>query len=327
MNVLEEAANARVLEEVQGAVGRYQFTHVLIQDTLSDELSGTRRAQLHGRIALTLEDYYGASAAARSTELAHHFARAAPVLGTEKLIYYSEMAGQEALSLYAYEDALTHFKRALDAKGDAPSDARGAAMLFGLGRALTALFMNSEARVYLRRAFDYFAESGDVASAIAVAEFVPPGLVELGVEELTPRALKLVESDSLHEARLLCRYGFELGRIAGDYQRAKDAFARALAIARREGDAALEVRTLANATDVESYHLNWDEALRLSLQAIELSGSADDLYSESLIRFHAVLEGIRTGNPQIAEVHAAASLETDEKLRDTFGLIMALWVN
>ncbi len=334
MSVLEEARDARILEETPGVVGRYQFTHVLIQDTLSEELSVTRRAHLHGRIGVALEELYGANVGAHSTELAHHFARAAPVLGYQKLAQFSLMAGQEALVLYAYEDALAHFRRALEAKGGIATDGTGratdaeaAAILFGGGRALTALLRNAEARVNLRRAFDFYAESRDAANAIAVAEFVPPGLVELEVEELTPRALRLATPDSIHEGRLLCRYGFELGRIAGDYEGARDAFRRALAIARREGDSRLEMRTLANAADVESSHLHWDDALKLSLQAIALSERAEDLYSESLARFHAVLNGIRTGDLETAQRHADASLGADEKLRDRFGLIMALWVN
>ena len=48
LEVLEEALAARVIEELPRAVGRYQFTHALIQETLAEELSSTRRARLHG---------------------------------------------------------------------------------------------------------------------------------------------------------------------------------------------------------------------------------------------------------------------------------------
>ena len=46
-------------------------------------------------------------------ELAHHFVQAETVLGTEKLVRYSIMAGERAISSNAYEEALTHFQRAL----------------------------------------------------------------------------------------------------------------------------------------------------------------------------------------------------------------------
>ena len=41
--ILEDALASRVIEELPQSVGRYQFTHALIQETLSGELSTTRR--------------------------------------------------------------------------------------------------------------------------------------------------------------------------------------------------------------------------------------------------------------------------------------------
>jgi len=51
LEAVEEALAARVVEELPDEVGHYQFAHVLIQDTLARELSATRRARLHRRIA------------------------------------------------------------------------------------------------------------------------------------------------------------------------------------------------------------------------------------------------------------------------------------
>ena len=56
LEVLEEALSARVIEELPQAVGRYQFSHALIQETLTEELTLTRRVRLHARIAETLEE-------------------------------------------------------------------------------------------------------------------------------------------------------------------------------------------------------------------------------------------------------------------------------
>ena len=59
LEVLEEALAARVIEELPRSVGRYQFTHALIQETLAGELSTTRKVRIHARIAEALEDVYG----------------------------------------------------------------------------------------------------------------------------------------------------------------------------------------------------------------------------------------------------------------------------
>ena len=73
LKLLEEALSARIIEELPDAMGRYQFTHSLVQETLVAELSLTRRVRLHARIAETLEDLYGPEAEANAAELAHHF--------------------------------------------------------------------------------------------------------------------------------------------------------------------------------------------------------------------------------------------------------------
>ena len=122
LDVLEEGLGARVIEELPSAVGRYQFTHALIQETLTSELSLTRRVRLHARIAATLEDVYGANAAHHAAELAHHFAQAEAMPGPEKMIEYAILAGERALATHAYEQALAHFERALAAKEEGPMD-------------------------------------------------------------------------------------------------------------------------------------------------------------------------------------------------------------
>ena len=43
LEALEEALGARIIEELPQAVGHYQFAHALVQHTLADELSTTRR--------------------------------------------------------------------------------------------------------------------------------------------------------------------------------------------------------------------------------------------------------------------------------------------
>ncbi|MCH7573305.1 MAG: hypothetical protein IH891_10355, partial [Planctomycetes bacterium] len=112
LEVLEEALAARVIEELPQAVGRYQFSHALIQETLTGELSLTRRVRMYARIAEALEELYGEDADDHAVELAHYFAQAEAVTGTEKLVHYSLLAGDRALNIRAFEEAAAHFQRA-----------------------------------------------------------------------------------------------------------------------------------------------------------------------------------------------------------------------
>jgi tetratricopeptide (TPR) repeat protein len=350
LEVVEEALAARVIEELPRAVGRYQFTHALIQETLLEELTLTRRVRLHARIAEALEELYGDQAEAHAAELAHHFAEAQTMLGPEKLVKYSLVAGEKALAAYAWEEALGHFQRALAAKeGQSPvgaglalpSGSQGAAssaptgravdmetadILIGLGHAqwaLTETGEKAEAYANLERAFDFFVETGDVARAIAVA--ADPQFPIMS--QVTVRALQLAPPDSHTEGRLLCNYGIAQYHLTGDYEVAQEALSSALAIARRQGDRDLEMRTLGNAAHVATDHYQWPEALENALGAIQLAREVEA--PGAMVRAHdaAYLALRAKGDLEAARRHAEVLLALAEKLRTRGSLRNALGTN
>jgi predicted ATPase len=218
LEALGEALDAKLIETLPAAVERYQFVHGLFQQVLYGELSPVRRLRAHASIGESLEQLHQTDLAEHAAGLARHFAEVESVLGPEKLARYSLMAGEQALATYAYEDALTHFEKGLAARNialsgtEAASGEEAAALLFGLARAQTATFERhqlGEAFGNLRRAFEYYAEAGNVALAVAAAEFPigAPGFLIPGVEQLMARAIALVPADSHEEGRLLARYG------------------------------------------------------------------------------------------------------------------------
>ena len=306
-------------------MGRYQFTHALIQETLAEELTLTRRVRLHARIAEMLEELYGDNAEAHATELAHHFAEAEAVLDTEKLVRYSLMAGQRALATYAWEEALDHFQRARDSKGEQPMDTETADLLFGIGRAQAAVLPVSQlqdAVNNLTQAFDYYVETGEVSRAVAVAEHpLPVALGHVtGIAQLFARALELVPPDSLQAGRLLSNYGWKLSLEEGDHQSAQENFSRALNIARREGDGELELEVLANAAEAGSYRGYFQEALENGLRAIELSRKVDNPRAEISARFWVVVTLSIAGDLNRASLVADEMLSSAERLHHNFYL-------
>ena len=58
LEAFEEAPAARIIEEATVKTGRYQFAHALIQETLVQELSTTRRARLHASVGQALDELY-----------------------------------------------------------------------------------------------------------------------------------------------------------------------------------------------------------------------------------------------------------------------------
>ena len=323
--LLEEALAARVIEELPQALGRYQLTHALIQETLSEELTLTRRVRLHARIAETLEELYGDNVEAHAAELAHHFAEVEAVLGTEKLVRYSLLAGERALAAFAWEEAQNHFERALTARGisiseqSALTDAEAAESIFGFARARVGTARWGEMQEVvdsLGRAFDYYVETGDTTRALAAAAFpVPFGSTHSGMNQTIGRALNLVAPRSLEEGRLLARYGLELGNMNGDFPAAQEAFERALAIGRDAGDPGLLLNSMANSAEVDLFQLRLEEAHSKSLECIELAMSAGHTNNEASARLTATRALILKGEGAMGQTQASAFLDLGEKLQ------------
>jgi len=336
--ILEEALASRVIEELPQAVGRYQFTHALIQETLSGELSTTRKVRLHARIAEAFEELYGGDAEAHAAELTNHFSEAQTVLGTDRLVRYSLMAGERALVSHAYEEALSFFERGLVAiaaplDGTAPArDADEASLLFGFGRAAAVTSERSslqDVAEIIGRAFEYYEKMGDSLLAVAVAEYTLPNTT-IGrsvVSQYLPRALKLAAPQSLSAGRLLSIYGAEIGRLDNDYQGAMDVFAQALAIAENEHDSALELNTLLASANVDFFHVRTQQAVKKAEQAIRLASQIGDRQAAWGAHRDAARCLIMTGDSNGALQHASICLELSEKQRAHYRLAQALEMN
>ena len=120
---------------------------------------------------------------------------------------------------------------------------------------------------------DKIVDQQHVEPAIAVAEYPFPLLPgrSTGVAQLIESALALVPPDSHAAGRLLSQKIRVLVIEEGDFDGAQEAFNRALDIARREGDEALEMRILASATAADVQYLRLQGGLVKSLRAIELA--------------------------------------------------------
>ncbi len=319
---IDEAVDAHMVEEVSGSWERYRFSHALVQETLSVEMPTRRKVQLHARIGSALESLFGADVQTHADELAFHFGEAEPMLGPEKFVHYSLLAGEQALAGYALEEALSHFQRGLTIK-EQLFDADTAALLFGQGRAQAALLQMQEARTSLTRAFDYYAEAGDVDRAVAVAQY-PTDIGNTGVPELVVRALELVPPDTHEFGRLMSHYGYHSGQRRGDDQGAQEAFTRALAIAQREGDQVLEMWTLARAGNVGISYLRPQDCLLKHGQAIELNSRVGDPDLEVAARDCVVTTLIGMGDLDEAESQSEAMIQYAERSRFRGGLLTAL---
>ncbi|MDP9067116.1 MAG: AAA family ATPase [Actinomycetota bacterium] len=114
LDLVTEGVDQDVVEEA-GALGRYRFSHILIRETLYEDLTAAKRMRLHRRAAEVLEDMYEGNLEARLAELAHHWFKAAQAGDSKKTMEYATRAAQEATAHLAFEEGARLYQRALKA--------------------------------------------------------------------------------------------------------------------------------------------------------------------------------------------------------------------
>jgi DNA-binding CsgD family transcriptional regulator len=324
---MDEAEGAHLIEQLPQTVSRYQFSHALIQETLFEELSTTRRVRLHARIAEGLEELHGSDADAHAAELAQHFAEAQTELGSDKLVRYPLLAGEQALAARAYEEALDYFQRGLAGKGVAltgtepAADAESAALLMGLGRAERGTRerqSTTQVGTILTRAFDYYVAVGDSDQAVAIALHSQEGF---GFIE---KALELALPNSHDSGRLMSR---SVRGLRANYARAQEAVHGALAIAQRYQDLDLEMETLVVGACLDFTYGRFEESLDRNRRAISLSGSVEQPVDESHARYDLMHVLYAKGHLEEAARQASAMLEPAKRTGTTAWQTLAMEAN
>ena len=251
---LDEAAAARLVEEVPGLLGRYRFAHGLIRETLYDDLRAQDRVALHAAIGEALLALYGDRPDAPFSELAHHFLQAAPAGDAARAADYAARAGEHALASMAWEQAIALFDdalTALDLQLDDPG--RRGAVLLSKGRAEMRAGRHDAGRSTLAAAAEVGRRLDDEALvAQAALASAPPGLATALADEqhlipLLEEALeRLPASDGDLRARLLARLAAALYWSAPAERRESLAL-EAIDMARRLDDPATLALVLSDA--------------------------------------------------------------------------------
>ena len=302
LDLLDEAIAAGVVGEVPGTHGRLRFVHVLIRDTLYDELTPTRRMRLHRRIGEAFEALYAGDPEPHLAELTLHFYEALPAGDAVKTVHYARRAAGRAAALLAYEEAARLYAVALEViESHSPSDrSERCEVLLALG--------DVQARSGLSaRAKETFLRAAEAARAAALPEHLARAALGYGGrfvwtrawgdEHLVPLLEEALGALPLEDSELRVRL---LARLAGGPLRdtlppePREVMSQeALEMARRLGDGltlayALDGRHCAN-MGPESLALR--RALADELVAVaDRVGDKERAYEGHDYRFHALLE-------------------------------------
>ena len=107
---LDAAQDLHLLVETEAG---YAFLHPLLWEALYGQVSSHRRPGLHERAGFALEAVYGEEAPQHAAELARHFTLAGAGCAPRSCRYLT-LAGENAARLYANEEALALYRRALE---------------------------------------------------------------------------------------------------------------------------------------------------------------------------------------------------------------------
>jgi len=329
LQALDEPIAARIVSEVPGALARLRFAHVLIRETLYQEITPAHRARLHRWVGEALESLYGESREPHLAELAHHFFQAAPGGDVDRAVRYARAAGDRAVRLLAYEEAVRLYRMALEALDlkRPPDEELRCALLLALGDALIRAGDGPSAK-------ETFLHAAQSARDLRVPELLAQAALGYGGRFVWARARGDRTLTSLLEEALSSMGPKETGlrarvlaRLAGalrddaDAER-RDTYSRqAVEIARRLGDAS----TLAYALSGRSAAIwllgNINERLAVADELLQVAERAGDRELAFEAHTHRYLSLVERGDIEAAQ----ADLEIRERLAGELGQPAQHW--
>ena len=306
---LEAAVAASLLDESPEQVGRFRFVHQLINQTLCAALGATRRARLHHRVALALEELYGSDPGEHVGELALHWRLATVAVDKPKAATYAALAGQQALDSLAPSEAAKLFADAVELLGTA-EDAERCRALIGLGEA-QRLIGEAAYRGTLLEASRIASALGDGDLAASAALSNTRGWMSsvMRVDDdrikAIERALELADpADSVRRAQLLALEAQELA-YHSDHARRHALASEAVSLARDAGEPRTTVQVMRHA-----FYGLWSSdtfELRASLPSEMLASAqaANDPALEFWAHTISVNTHVEAGNFEAARAAAA----------------------
>jgi DNA-binding CsgD family transcriptional regulator/tetratricopeptide (TPR) repeat protein len=323
VTALDEATRSGIIVELPGRHLAYRFTHELVRRAVYDRLSGARRAELHLRVGEAMEAAEARSARILS-DLAYHFAAAAPLGDVNRAIGYNVLAARAAADAVAFDEAAAMLETALELGIEDPKER--AEVLLELGMARHKAGKAFEVDDALLSAAQIGRELGDcellTRAAIGYEEATwRPGMQRGAVELLEEAAAALGDQESELRVGLLGGLARALD-LQGQQERAAIVRTNAIELARRLGARAALATVL-----VRSY---WSQGTTPIEEIIEMLTEARAL-GEELGDTELQAEAMAWRTPAfvaIADIpsarsEAAALREMAELTRQPFNLHVA----
>jgi len=144
----------------------YEFSHALVRQTIYEELSPSRRARVHRRVAQALERAYAGGECEAAAELASQYNQSRSLPGFEHGLSFALLAAERAAAQYAHAEAVRYLLMARNLASSSGPQQR-AEILCKLALAQLDALMVDESLETVERALVALAEAGVERDAVA----------------------------------------------------------------------------------------------------------------------------------------------------------------
>jgi ABC-type oligopeptide transport system substrate-binding subunit len=184
ITALEAAERAQLVEPLRipgdaraKSSPRFAFAHALIPHTLAESVSGLRRQRLHRRVAEALERLGADRLDELAPRIGRHFAEAS---AWDRAADYLLRAGDNAQSIYAYQEAIAAYEEALTILREQKDIEREARTLMKLGSLYHAVFDYPRSRTAYQEGFAVWQRAAPARVATSLAPASRPFRIPWG---------------------------------------------------------------------------------------------------------------------------------------------------
>jgi len=299
----------------------YMFKNAVTKDVIYSSLLLQHRKELHRKIAEAIERLYWEKKEEYLEMLAYHYLHSDAI---DKSITYLIKAGEKAKSIYANNEAIEYFRKALDLM----DQHKGSWDDYKKEAHQKLADLNDLVGDYPQAIHHYVEEMKFVSSSIEKTE----SLRKIGV--ICEKKGDLAEALKFYEEAMDLiahrEYPLEAGRIYmnigwlhnrnGDYDRAMDFCNRALNIFRQEKSDYETALALNNLAVIHEFHGQWDLAERYNKESIQLIRKVGDQRKLGSFYISLGLLSWKKGSLKKSKNYFKKSLVLMEAIGNTLGI-------
>lgn len=325
---LDEARSAGLVTETSSSRECYAFTHMLMRATLYDALNPTRRARMHERIGIALEQLHSATLGQHVDELARHWIAAAPVGDARKAIGFARQAGDRSLAGLAFEQAAKYYEQALSVLADHNHDDEllRCDLLIALGDAQRRAG-DTGYRGTVGKAVEIARSLGDrrrfalaaLGNARPEHPYANSNVVDQSLIDLYEEAITGVETEdeNILRAKLFSHLAGEM-LLTPHRDRRKELSRQAVEIARQCGDRVLLAQALHIYASAINDPTTLSERLELSAEQAALADELESLETRWAAAYQRLGALLESGDFAGAKQMLSRMRELASKLRQPF---------